>query len=114
MVSLHTIRLGRISAESYDRSSRSILYYENSNSDRYSEHNYLPFRFIGNVFVEYCEVCQKEYVRDYAVDIYSTDCYNVTIIYFILKLNNCKYLEIGALLCEMSLLQVESLHWPSL
>jgi len=30
----------------------------------------------GNVFVEYCEKCRKEYVRKYSVDAYSTDCYD--------------------------------------
>lgn len=29
----------------------------------------------GNVFVEFCELCEEEYVRDYAVDAYSTDCH---------------------------------------
>lgn len=29
----------------------------------------------GNVFVEYCERCMREYVRDYCVDEFSTDCY---------------------------------------
>lgn len=28
----------------------------------------------GNVFVEYCELCHKEYIRDYCVDAFSTDC----------------------------------------
>ncbi len=28
----------------------------------------------GNVFVEYCERCKREYRRDYCVDLYSTDC----------------------------------------
>ena len=27
----------------------------------------------GNVFVEFCEKCDKEYVRDYCVDVFSTD-----------------------------------------
>jgi NAD-dependent SIR2 family protein deacetylase len=30
----------------------------------------------GNVFVEYCEICYKEYVRPYCVDEYSTSCCN--------------------------------------
>ena len=30
----------------------------------------------GNVFVEYCEVCNKEYVRNFCVDVDSTDVYN--------------------------------------
>jgi mono-ADP-ribosyltransferase sirtuin 6 len=30
----------------------------------------------GNVFIEYCENCYHEYIRDYEVDAYSTDCYN--------------------------------------
>eukprot|EP01038_Epipyxis_sp_PR26KG_P012212 gene12212-16361_t len=30
----------------------------------------------GNVFVEYCQKCEKQYIRDYCVDQYSTDCYN--------------------------------------
>ena len=29
----------------------------------------------GNVFVEYCERCMREYVRDFEVDLYSTSCY---------------------------------------
>lgn len=28
----------------------------------------------GDVFVEYCEKCLKEYMRPYSVDLYSTDC----------------------------------------
>lgn len=32
----------------------------------------------GNVFVEYCEACFHEYVRDYCVDLFSTDCYRET------------------------------------
>ena len=28
----------------------------------------------GNVFIEYCERCQKEYRRPYCVDLFSTDC----------------------------------------
>ena len=30
----------------------------------------------GNVFKEYCEKCYTEYERDFAVDQYSTDCYD--------------------------------------
>lgn len=29
----------------------------------------------GNVFVEYCEKCLKEYVREFCVDLWSTSCY---------------------------------------
>jgi NAD-dependent SIR2 family protein deacetylase len=29
----------------------------------------------GNVFIEYCEKCFREYERDYAVDQFSTDCH---------------------------------------
>jgi mono-ADP-ribosyltransferase sirtuin 6 len=29
----------------------------------------------GNVFIEYCESCSREYERDYCVDLYSTNCY---------------------------------------
>eukprot|EP01039_Chlorochromonas_danica_P005609 gene5609-6176_t len=29
----------------------------------------------GNVFIEYCETCFHEYVRDYCIDLFSTDCY---------------------------------------
>jgi len=29
----------------------------------------------GNVFIEYCELCDTEYERDYEVDAYSTDCH---------------------------------------
>ena len=28
----------------------------------------------GNVFIEYCETCSREYERDYCVDLFSTDC----------------------------------------
>eukprot|EP00743_Colponemidia_sp_Colp-15_P005661 GILK01006086.1.p1 GENE.GILK01006086.1~~GILK01006086.1.p1 ORF type:complete len:335 (+),score=36.52 GILK01006086.1:340-1344(+) len=39
----------------------------------------VPFSAIselhGNVFVEYCEDCKKEYHRKFCVDLYSTDCY---------------------------------------
>lgn len=30
----------------------------------------------GNVFIETCEQCEKEYIRDYCVDLYSTSCEN--------------------------------------
>ena len=30
----------------------------------------------GNVFIEYCETCFKEYERPYCVDVFSTDCCN--------------------------------------
>jgi mono-ADP-ribosyltransferase sirtuin 6 len=29
----------------------------------------------GNVFKEYCETCETEYMRDYCVDAFSTDCH---------------------------------------
>lgn len=42
----------------------------------------------GNVFVEYCERCEKEYTRKYAVDAFSTDCYEET---YYVQCPKCKW-----------------------
>lgn len=48
----------------------------------------------GNVFVEYCEKCEKEYERDYCVDLYSTNCYKEKWYKFSFsRLNSARYVK---------------------
>jgi mono-ADP-ribosyltransferase sirtuin 6 len=41
----------------------------------------------GNVFIEYCEECGKEYQRDFCVDLWSTNCYKEK---WYVKCSTCK------------------------
>lgn len=52
----------------------------------------------GNVFCEYCEVCEKEYYRDYAVDAWSTDCYSEA---WFVKCPDCKFNHYTSRRCKV-------------
>lgn len=57
-----------------------LHYCITQNCDNLHQKSLFPREFIselhGNVFCEYCEKCFHEYYRSYAVDEWSTDCYN--------------------------------------
>jgi NAD-dependent SIR2 family protein deacetylase len=53
----------------------------------------------GNVFIEYCAECRKEYIRTYEVDPYSTDCYKEK--YFV-KCGHCGFGHYTGRRCNVS------------
>jgi len=55
----------------------------------------------GNVFIEHCEVCQKEYQREYCVDLWSTNCYKEP---WYIKCKDCTLNHYTGRLCDEKVL----------
>lgn len=51
----------------------------------------------GNVFCEYCELCWKEYFRDYCVDLWSTDCHKEP---WFEKCRSCRFNHYTSRICD--------------